>query len=281
MVIDEMRPKVAMALGGGSVRGLAHIGVLQVLEKAGIHVDMIAGTSMGAVIGAIYAAGTDLNYLARLVARLSWDKLLDLREIGFAKLGLIDGSRFERIIELLLRKKNFNELKIPLRIVATNLVTGGEVVFEKGDLIPALRASISIPGLFIPVAYNETDLLVDGGIVAGVPVKAAREMGADLTIAVYVGYDIQQHEMKSILDVLIQVVDIMMARIDSVNLSMADLIIAPEVGQVGVSRFDKTEFCIEQGRKAAVKALPQINEFLEKSASGSHGKPPRIKKAGF
>jgi NTE family protein len=176
-------PKIVLALGGGGARGFAHIGVLQVLKEAGIKASGVAGTSMGALIGATYAAGTDLYYLGQLVEYFHWEDLIDL---NLPVLGLIDGSKVKTVIDLLTKGKSIEDLAIEYRAVATDLLSGEKVIFNEGPLASAVRASISIPGVFNPVEINGR-ILVDGAVVAGVPVEVARRLGGDITIAVNVG----------------------------------------------------------------------------------------------
>jgi NTE family protein len=159
-------PNIVLVLGGGGARGLAHIGVLQVLRESGIKLGGIVGTSMGALIGSLFAAGTDLYYLGRLVEYMKWEELIDLRITG---LGLINGAKVQTLIDLLTKGKRFEELSLPFWAVATDLFSGEEIVFKQGPLAPAIRASISIPGVFSPVEVDGR-VLVDGGVVAELPV---------------------------------------------------------------------------------------------------------------
>jgi len=175
-------PKIVLALGGGGARGFAHIGVLQVLKEAGIQISGVVGTSMGALIGSTYAAGTDLYYLGQLVEYFHWEELIDLR---LPTLGLIDGSKVKAVIDLLTKGKVFEELAVDFWAVATDLFTGEEVIFKNGPLASAVRASISIPGVFTPVELNGRTL-VDGGVIAGVPVSIAKRMNGNITLAVNV-----------------------------------------------------------------------------------------------
>lgn len=174
------RKKIGLALGGGSVRGLAHIGVLKELEKAGIKPDYIAGTSIGAAIGTIYAAGISPYVLEDLIYGTQWKELLDFT---IPKKGLLEGRRIERYITKTIGNKTFSELRIPLRIVATDLFRERKVVFKEGSLAKAVRASIAIPGVFSPLNV-EGEEYVDGGLVDPIPVDVVKEMGADIVIVV-------------------------------------------------------------------------------------------------
>ncbi|HBF36550.1 MAG TPA: esterase [Firmicutes bacterium] len=255
-------PKIILALGGGGARGFAHIGVLQVLKEAGIKVSGIVGTSMGALIGSTYAAGTDLYYLGQLVEYFHWEELIDFH---LPSLGLIDGSKVKTVIDLLTKGKSFEELPVHFWAVATDLFTGEEVIFKTGPLASAVRASISIPGVFTPVTLNGRTL-VDGGVVAGVPVSIARRMNGNITLAVNVGFDHTQHEVKNIFDVMSKVLDIMGNKLDSQQIEQADFIITPELGNIGTLHFYRAKDCLEIGREAAQRILPelklQIDSFL-------------------
>lgn len=174
----------------------------------------------------------------------------------------MEGKRIIPLIRLLTKRKKLEELAVPVRIVATDLLTGEEVVFAEGPLEMAVRASISIPGIFTPVPFGER-LLVDGGLVAGVPVKAAAAMGMDLVFAVHVAGDLAPDPPRSVFDILYRSSEIMMRQLDGVQLRQAAFVLAPEVGDVGTLQFARAEECIAKGEAAARKALPRIRRILE------------------
>ena len=174
--------KIGLALGSGSARGWAHIGVIQALAEAGISVNYVAGTSVGALVGAVYASGK-IDSLADVVLQLDWKKIISSFDVVFPRSGLIDGHKVADLIRSHLEEKNIENLSLPFCAVATDLVTGCEVIIKKGDITEAVRASISIPGIFTPVSKDNMTL-VDGGLVNPVPVSVVREMGADFVIAV-------------------------------------------------------------------------------------------------
>ena len=185
--------RVGLALGSGGARGWAHLGVLQVLREKGIQVDCIAGTSMGAVVGAFLAAGRE-DALLDLALHLDWKRLRQFFwEVSLSRSGLTDGRRMLEETRILLGIREFRELSLPFRCVATDLNTGSEVILGSGNLLEALRASISIPGVFSPVWVGKR-LLVDGGLVNPVPVNVVREMGAQIVIAVDVSQGIVPEE---------------------------------------------------------------------------------------
>jgi NTE family protein len=174
--------KVGLALGSGAARGGAHLGVIRALNEAGIRVDYVAGTSVGALVGAAYAAGT-IDRLERFIQELEWRQMVTFLDVAFPTSGLIDGRKVTRFIDEFLSEQSFDGLSCPLSVVATDLNGSSEVVIQDGDLAKAVRASISIPGIFRPVKKDAT-ILVDGGLVNPVPVTAVRAMGADVVIAV-------------------------------------------------------------------------------------------------
>ena len=183
-----MRRKIGLALGSGSARGWAHIGVIKALNEAGIRLDYVAGTSAGAVVGAVYASGR-IDSLKDVVLQLDWKKITFLLDVVFPKCGLIDGNKIAEFIRCNVEEKNIEDLHLPFCAVSTDLATGNEVVINDGDIIEAVRASISIPGIFTPVKRNSA-ILVDGGLVNPVPVSVVREMGADFVIAVNLNHGI-------------------------------------------------------------------------------------------
>ena len=175
-------PKIGLALGSGSARGLAHLGVIRALEEAGIKVDYVAGTSIGALVGAVYASGS-IDSLESTFQKFDWKKMVSFFDVIFPKSGLIDGAKVRDLVRTLVHTEVIEALPIPFCAVATNIQSGEEVVISQGDLIEAVRASIAVPGIFTPVRSNGV-LLVDGGLVNPVPVSVARAMGADFVIAV-------------------------------------------------------------------------------------------------
>lgn len=183
-----MRKKIGLALGSGSSRGWAHIGVLKALEEAHIPIDYIAGTSIGAWVGAAYACG-ELNNLEKFVLELDWKTVLSYFDVTFPRRGLLDGNKIYHLISQHILKQNIEDLNIPFCCVATDLLTGHEVRFYTGNLVEAVRASISLPGIFTPLEKDGM-YLVDGGLVNPVPVNVVKDFGADVIIAVDLNHDI-------------------------------------------------------------------------------------------
>lgn len=259
-MIEKHYPRIILALGGGGARGFAHIGLLQVFQENGIILDGIVGTSMGALVGSTYAVRTDIYYLGRLVEYLGWEDLIDIK---FPRLGLVNGSKVQALIDLLTKGKSFQDTSLRFWAVATDLHTGEAVIFKEGPLAPAIRASISIPGVFTPVELNGKTL-VDGAVVAGVPVDIAKRMDGNLTIGVNVGFDHTQHSVNNIFDVMSKVMDIMGNKLDAAQLPAADLVITPKLGNINTMDFGRANECVEIGRKAAEEAIPQIQSLIDK-----------------
>lgn len=182
------QPSIGLALGSGSARGLAHIGIIRAINDAGIHVDCVAGTSIGALIGAVYASGK-IDSLRDAYLAMDWKKIAYFFDMVFPKSGIIDGKKVSDFLREYIHAKNIEELPLPFKAVATELNSGKEVILETGDVIDAVRASISVPGMFTPVRRNG-EVLVDGSLVNPVPVSVARSMGADIVIAVDLNHDI-------------------------------------------------------------------------------------------
>ncbi|MDO8656811.1 MAG: patatin-like phospholipase family protein, partial [Nanoarchaeota archaeon] len=179
-MIKKRNLKLGLALGAGGARGLAHIGVLKVLHEAGIRPDFLAGTSMGAVIGALYAAGKSPEWIEELVKTTDWKKMMD---VSVPKTGFLQGKIVEENLRKLLWNKPFHRLKIPFQVVAYNLTKKKEIIFSAGDVAQAVRASISIPGVFSP-AHIKRDEYIDGAVANPTPFDVVRKMGADIVIAV-------------------------------------------------------------------------------------------------
>lgn len=187
-MLTKKKNKIGLALGTGSARGWAHIGVINALNEANIKVDYVAGVSIGAVVGAVYAAG-NIKALQDVALQLNWKQILSFVDIVFPKSGLIDGNKIADFIRMYIKAKNIEDLPLPFCAVSTDLATGKEIIIKKGDVVEAVRASISTPGIFTPV-IKDNMTLVDGGIVNSVPVSVARKMGADIVIAVDLTHDI-------------------------------------------------------------------------------------------
>jgi len=252
--------KVAVVLGAGASKGFAHIGVLKVLESQKIPIDLVVGTSAGSVVGSLYASGIDAFQLQTMAIALLKDDVIDLT---LPDNGFIRGEKLENFINKTVRQTPLERLKIPFRAVATNLQTGEEIVFATGNTGRAVRASCSIPGVFQPVRIGDK-AYVDGGVVSPVAVDAARRAGADVVIAVDISAGVGGAVPQGILDTILQSIDIMYAKIAATQLKNADVVIRPQLSQIGSSDFEKRNEAILEGEKAAVLAMPQIRQILDK-----------------
>lgn len=252
--------KIAVVLGAGASKGFAHVGVLKVLESQKIPIHLIVGTSAGSVVGSLYASGIDAFQLQKMALALQKDDVVDLT---LPDNGFIRGDKLESFINKTVRQAPIERLKIPFRAVATNLQTGEEIVFATGNTGRAVRASCSIPGVFQPVRIVDK-AYVDGGVVSPVAVDAARKAGADVVIAVDISAGVSVTVPQGILDTILQSIDIMYAKISTIQLRGADVVIRPQVSQIGSSDFEKRNEAILEGEKAATQALPQIQIILAK-----------------
>jgi NTE family protein len=255
------RPKIALVLGGGAARGFAHVGVIRVLEQEKIPIDMIVGTSVGALIGGIYAADPNSFRLEWLAFKIEKNDLFDFSILS-SRMGPVRGDRLEEFVNTNVKVRTIEELAIPFYAVSTELATGNTVVFDKGPLARAIRASAAIPGLIHPVEI-EGKLYVDGGVTDNLAVDIARARGADVIIAVSIQKEITQNEFSSFLDVVLQSVDIMGRELVRYKARDYDVLIEPNVGSVGTTDFSKKQQLLEEGIAAARKAVPQIKELLE------------------
>lgn len=253
------RLEVGLALGGGLARGLAHIGVLEVLEEAGIGLNYIAGTSMGSVVGALYACGLKLPMIHRLAQRISRRNWMDLT---FPRKGLIAGEKLEEMLYMLTGRRSFSDLAIPLAVVAVDLISGERMVLREGSVARAVRASCAIPGIFSPVKIDDR-VLVDGGVLQRVPASAVREMGADLVIAVDVGMNMGDYKLDHIFDVLSRSIDIMSREIHQSQKEDADVLIIPDVDDIGSFDFHCADKAIARGEAATRQLLPLLFKSLK------------------
>ena len=251
---------IGLALGGGAARGLAHIGVLQVLTQSGIQVKQIAGTSIGALAGALFAADVDLSRLEQVACSLRLKHIVDLSLIRGGP-GIIRGLKVRQLLNTFLRGRTFADLRLPLAVVATDLWTGEQVVFTEGSVVDAVLSSCAIPGVFPPIKYKGR-LLVDGGLINRVPVQVVQEMGDAPTVAVDVGPGLRKRQFKNAAEVMIQALDIMQEEIQRLKTSEIDVYIRPQVGHFSPIHLYKTATIIEYGRQAALQALPEIQKLI-------------------
>ncbi len=262
------QPKIGVALGSGGARGFAHIGVLKVLKEANIPVDMIAGSSMGALVASLYASGQDMEQLYKLSRVFKRKYFLDFI---FPKMGLISGKKIKSFIQVFTHGKNIEDLNIPTAIVATDIQMAEKVVFREGSVADAVRASIAIPGIFVPEKVNGR-LLVDGGVIDRVPVSVVKEMGADIVIGVDVSSVKKNAEIQTIFDVIMQSIDILQLEIIENRKIASDVMIRPPVEIYSSKAFTNIEEIIAAGEQEAKKRLSDIIERIEKWKEFQHEK---------
>jgi NTE family protein len=306
------RKRIGLALGGGGARGLAHIGVLGVLEKEGIHIDLIVGSSIGALVGATYASGSSSDELqkkaeaylnsaefqssaikafeashAKGEIRLTQKLQTFLRNHFYLiqamfKPGILSNEDFQSTIDYFVPDIQIEETRIPFRAVATDLVTGEQVTFSKGSLRQAVMASCAVPGAIAPLKEGKR-LLSDGGIICSIPSSVARQEGADIVIAVVVDRGIPSDELRNVVDVYLRVSEIMGDKLKQYELADADVAILPEVGDLHWSSFSQAINLIDEGEKATRKKLDDIRHALpglKKWFRFKKGLKPNRKKGG-
>ena len=273
---NPSRPKVGLALGGGFARGISHLGVLHALEQNQIPIDFIAGTSAGALAGIAYASGLPYEEVVKRAGALRFGVFGQWK---FSWLGLASNQRLEFYPKRFLNITTFEELRIPVAIAATDLLTGEPVYFERGPLGPALRASCAYPGLFQPVKY-EGRTLVDGFVGATVPVEGAVKMGADVIVAVFLDSEATV-EPTNFTDVIGRSFTIIQRHADLAWRSRADVVIEPLVRDFAWDDFGKTPQLVAAGEEAALVALPRIRSAVEAAAERIGAEEPGIITTGM
>ena len=257
---EKSEPKIALVLGGGSAKGFAHVGVIRILEQEKIPIHMIVGTSVGSLIGALYASNPDSFQVEWAALKIERSDILDFSIVS-SKLGPVQGARLETFVEQTVKAKKVEDTKIPFYPVATDLNTGETVTLEKGSLAKAVHASSAIPGIFVPVPFGSRTL-VDGGVTDNVACDIARAKGADIVIAVSLQRDIKDYNMNSAIDVIAQSINIMMHENSKPKLQHADIVIEPDIRGVSMFDFSQKKMLVEEGMKAARKAIPKIKETI-------------------
>jgi NTE family protein len=267
------KKKVGLALGGGFARGLAHIGVLEVLEREGIPIDIIAGTSIGSLVGALYAREMDASLIKKQALQLDIMGMTSLVDFTLPRGGFIGGRKVTNLLRRLIGDVDFQDLSLPLACVATDIITGDEVVINTGAVLEAVRASISIPVIFT-VVKAQGRYLVDGGLVNPVPVSVVKAMGADIIIAVdvtpdkveraqYMNKNHAASKAPGILQVLIQTIYISTYLTARMVSDGADIIIHPRLAHINPGDFHRASECILEGELAAVDNLAHIKRCLK------------------
>ena len=258
-------PRIGLALGGGAARGFAHIGVIQALEEAGIKPALVVGTSAGSLVAALYASGKSGAELQRIAESMEEAALTDWTLPIFSR-GVFRGEALARYVNGQLGSRLIEQLPLPLGILATDLHSGEGVLFQRGDVGVAVRASSAVPGVFLPVQIGQREF-VDGGLVAPVPVGFARQMGAELVIAVDISATPQSNPATDAFRILLQTFSIMGRTINNHELKGADLVVRPSLSGVGSSDFAARRRSIEAGRAAMQALLPRLRQLLAGQSS--------------
>ncbi|ACB32577.1 Patatin [Leptothrix cholodnii SP-6] len=254
-------PRIGLALGGGAAKGFAHVGVIKVLEAAGLTPTVVAGTSAGSVVGALYASGLSGFALQEQSFALDEERIKDLTLFGVG--GVIKGDKLQAYVNELIKNKPLEQMSKPFAAVATDLDSGERVIFTRGNTGQAVRASCSVPGVFQPALIGGKRY-VDGGLVSPVPVDAARQLGADIVIAVDISSKARDGKAAGMLSNLNQTITIMGQKLGEQEMTRAEVVIRPRVGQIGATDLDQKHVAVLEGEKAAQAALPQIRAAIER-----------------
>lgn len=257
-----MMPKIGLALGSGGLRGLAHLGVLKVFEKEKIQIDCVAGCSIGSLVGALYCCGHKLDTIIKLATHLKKRHWLDF---AVPQMGLFGGEKILEMMRLLTKNGEFTDLKIPLSVVATDLNRGESVILNQGLVSNAVRASTSVPGIFVPYVMEDR-LLVDGAVLNPTPIDVVFNMGADLVIAIDLSYANTDFKVTSMFDVIIKSIDIMEQELIKHRRDKDNVILLrPDIAHISPSSFDHMDECIALGEACAQNMLPEIYRMIEKN----------------
>jgi NTE family protein len=267
------KPKIALVLGGGAARGFAHVGVIRALEQEKIPIDMVVGTSVGSLIGAIYAADLSSFDLEWTAFQLEKDDLFDfgvmnaITGMGFAK-----GDKLETWVKSHIKTTDIENLKLPFAAVATDLNWGYKVVLDHGSVARAIRASAAIPGVFQPVQH-QGKILVDGGVVDNIPISVAKAKDADIVIAVDISGNLGNTNITNLLGVSLQATNIMFALNVEHSKKDADVLITPAgIGDIGMLDFTQKKRCMQAGIESTKNAMPAIRKVIDAWVA-AHSRP--------
>jgi len=305
---SEIYPKVGLVLSGGGARGFAHIGALKVFEEMGMPVDYIVGASMGSIVGGLYAIGYSAAEIEKIVTEVDWEALFSdtpprklwsyqqkrasakyILEVGFSRkgfvvpMGLTAGQKISNLMAFLTLRasdiERFDDFPIPYRAVAADIVTGEEVILDHGSLADAMRASMSVPGVFTPITING-HLLVDGGVVKNLPVDIAKQMGADIIIAIDISSPLKsKEELGNPLSILNQMIGLQILKSTEAQRKLADLVLIPDLGPYSSTSFGNGPELIALGEKATRARLDELQTLLQKiraTKSGSRAIPRTV-----
>jgi len=262
--VAKRPPKIGLALGGGAARGFAHVGVIQVLEEAGLRPDLVVGTSAGSLVAALYASGRSGAQLQQVAQDMEEAAFTDWTLPIFNR-GMLRGEALARYVNAHVGGKLIEQMPLPLGIIATDLNSGQGVLFQRGDTGTAVRASSAVPAVFLPVKIGSHEY-VDGGLVSPVPVRYARQMGAELVVAVDISSSPEGNPAGDTLQILLQTFAIMGKSINGYELREADVVVRPALAGVGGADFTARRRAIDAGRAAMQRLLPQLKAAIEAKA---------------
>ncbi|MCT4605008.1 MAG: patatin-like phospholipase family protein [Marinisporobacter sp.] len=252
-------PSVGLALGGGAVWGIAHIGILKALEENNIPIHFISGTSIGSLVGGLYALGTSTKKLSSLATSTHWNHLC---RISLPLGGLLTNEPMEKFLYNLIGNKTFSDAKIPFSAITTDLITGAEIIIDSGNISTAIRASTAIPGIFHPVLFNNRTL-VDGGVVNNVPVSILREMGATIIIAINLSPDFNHWHPKNSFEIILKSFLIMQNKVARSELKKADIVIDLNMKDFSPMDFKKANALLDKGYKEGLSKIEEIQHVLK------------------
>lgn len=264
MVFWRKIRKIGLALSGGGARGLAHIGVLEVLENEGINISAVSGTSMGSVIGALYCAGTTINEILDFMNSSLWKRLVISTAFAIPNLPALNSRKVDRLLNKFLEEKTFSDCKKPFCAVAADIVSKNKVFLTEGKLKDAVKASIAIPGIFEPL-IKDSMILVDGGAIEPVPIDAIRKMDVDFVIAVAldnIDRKLVPTSKTSVFSIIDLTLSMMEREIETQYFPKADVLIQPKTGDFGMFEFTKAEEIINAGRTAAIRKVVEIKKKI-------------------
>ena len=262
VLVAPKRPKIALVCGGGGAKGLAHVGVLRELEDAGIHPDLIVGCSSGALIAALYSADPNINRMENLLIKIKSSEFFNFSFLS-PRFGFMQTNQMKAFLKRHVKHNTFDELKIPLIVTATDLITGETVEIDKGEIIEGLIASSAVPLLFKPVKFGKR-LLVDGGVSNPIPVDVAKKYGAQVIIAVDVGAQLSTYSASHLFGVAKRSLEICYLELAKRVAKDADVIIRMDFKDIGMFSHKKNFQVYDRGRKMTRKAMPQIRECIAK-----------------
>lgn len=260
-VEEKQLPKIALVLGGGGARGFAHIGVLKALQEEQIPVSLVVGTSVGSIAGALYCAGASLENLQNDIKDFDVGDISNFSSISLLEMLLTDrllsNKKLEDFINARIGEVTFNQLQIPLVCIATDLITGERILLREGSVAFAARASSTMPGIFQPVEYNQR-YLIDGGLSENIPVSVAKIFKADVIIAIPLSADITKNSVTNIFLTLMQAIYIQGQSLNQYNLSMSDVVISPDVGDLNAANFAGAYKTIDKGYMVTKKSIKEV-----------------------